>query len=282
MKKYMTDHGLQVPDLSQSITISPPLTGVEETFDFNLQISKGKNKQRKIRVGKSPGAQTTGSQSHSSPFSECMLSPRSRNPNPSVGNGCAKLTVPQASFRSPASQTSDTTLHPNPSKLIAELDHTVVGMDFVMTLETPCLGHIMDAPPDASSGHSLMVSATVLHHQHQPSPSTSRNHGHSHSYAHSHRPRPIAVDGNQQQQLAWQMPAVGIERLLELSASVPIPDGELTPVQAWDALRRHPQFAGLEVGRLKRLEERLLGGIKCFGYVWNHSTLFMTFLLLGR
>jgi hypothetical protein len=182
------------------------------------------------------------------------------------------LTRSEASFRSPTSQTSDTTLHPNPSKFIAELDQTVVGMDFVMTLETPCLGHIMDAPPNASSGHSLMVSATVLHHQqHQPSASTAHNHGHSHSHSHSHkpshRPRPLAIDGNHEQQLAWQMPAVGIERLLELSASVPIPDGELTPVQAWDAVRRHPQFAGLEVGRLKRLEERLLGGIKCFGYV---------------
>ncbi|KAH7381419.1 hypothetical protein DE146DRAFT_670553 [Phaeosphaeria sp. MPI-PUGE-AT-0046c] len=233
LKKIMTDHGLQVPDLSH-LLVSPPGSGAEETFDFNLQISKGKNKQRQIRVGQSPSAQTNTS--YSSPFSE-------------------------SSFRSPTSQTSDTTLHPNPNKLITELDHTTVGMDFVMTLETPCLGHIMDAPPDDSSGHALMVSATVLHHQDQPS----QSHTHSHSHAHAHRPRPIAIDG-QQQQLAWQMPAVGIERLLELSASVPVPNGELTPVQAWDALRRHPGFVGLEVWRLKRLEERLVAGIKCFGF----------------
>ncbi|OAK96584.1 hypothetical protein IQ06DRAFT_44788 [Phaeosphaeriaceae sp. SRC1lsM3a] len=239
LKKIMVDHGLQVPDLSQ-ILVSPPATGVEEAFDFNMHISKGKNKQRQIRVWKSPDAQNHGQDaqtntSYSSPFSE-------------------------SSFRSPASQTSDTTLHPNPNKLIAELDHTIVGMDFVMTLETPCLGHILDAPPDASSGHSLMVSATVLHHQNQPSRS------HTHAHSHTHRPRPLAINSHQNQQLAWQMPAVGIERLLELSASVPVPDGELTPVQAWDALRRHPEFGGLEVGRLKRLEERLVGGIKCYGF----------------
>lgn len=127
-----------------------------------------------------------------------------------------------------------------------------------------------------------MVSATVLHHQNQPSRS------HTHAHSHTHRPRPLAINSHQNQQLAWQMPAVGIERLLELSASVPVPDGELTPVQAWDALRRHPEFGGLEVGRLKRLEERLVGGIKCYGYVYFRlfrflwSVLFFAHLVVWR
>ena len=63
------------------------------------------------------------------------------------------------------------------------------------------------------------------------------------------------------------MPAIGIERLLELSESVPLDEGELTPVQAWDKLRRHPEFGSLEVERLKTLEQALLKGVKCYGWV---------------
>lgn len=89
-----------------------------------------------------------------------------------------------------------------------------------------------------------MVSAALLHH-------------HPTSHTHTHRPR--------NERSNWQMPAIGIERLLELSESVPLDDGELTPVQAWDKLRRHPEFGSLEVERLKTLEQALLKGVKCYG-----------------
>jgi hypothetical protein len=92
-----------------------------------------------------------------------------------------------------------------------------------------------------------MVSATLLHHNHSP---VSDGHQHQH-HVHDH----------------WQMPASGIERLLQLSESMPKKDHELTPVQAWDLLRNHPEFGALDVERLKVLERTLVQSIKCYGYV---------------
>lgn len=63
----------------------------------------------------------------------------------------------------------------------------------------------------------------------------------------------------------WQVPAVGIERLLQLSSRIPISNAELTPVQAWDLLRQHPHFASLDVARLGALMERLVTAVKCYG-----------------
>jgi hypothetical protein len=87
-----------------------------------------------------------------------------------------------------------------------------------------------------------MASATLLHQHPQ----------HQHSHVHS--------DQNN-----WQISAFGIERLLQLSTSIPISEGELTPVQAWDVLRQHPGFAGLNLARLKALVERLIKEVKCYG-----------------
>ena len=87
-----------------------------------------------------------------------------------------------------------------------------------------------------------MASTTLLHQHPQ----------HQHSRVHS--------DQNN-----WQISASGIERLLQLSTGIPISEGELTPVQAWDVLRQHPGFAALDLARLKALTERLLKEVKCYG-----------------
>jgi hypothetical protein len=119
------------------------------------------------------------------------------------------------------------------------------------SLESPCLSHITDAPPDASMGHALMASATLLHHHHH-------HDSRSHSPSSHHQPH------NQDPQ-AWQIPTSGIERLLQLSASIPIEDSELTPVQAWELLRTRPNFGSLEVERLSVLQETLVRSVKCYG-----------------
>jgi thiamine phosphate synthase YjbQ (UPF0047 family) len=87
-----------------------------------------------------------------------------------------------------------------------------------------------------------MASATLLHQHPQ----------HQHSHVHS--------DQNN-----WHISAVGIERLLQLSTSIPISEGELTPVQAWDVLWQHPGFAGLDLARLRALMETLVKRVKCYG-----------------
>jgi hypothetical protein len=119
------------------------------------------------------------------------------------------------------------------------------------SLESPCLSHITDAPPDAPMGHALMASATLLHHHHHHDSC-------SHCSPSHHQPH------NQDPQTR-QIPTSGIERLLQLSASIPIEDSELTPVQAWELLRTRPNFGSLEVERLSVLQETLVRSVKCYG-----------------
>lgn len=87
-----------------------------------------------------------------------------------------------------------------------------------------------------------MASATILHQHPQ------------HQYSHVHS-----------DQDNWHISAFGIERLLHLSSNIPISEGELTPVQAWDILRQHPDFAGLDLARLRALMESLIKEVKCYG-----------------
>jgi hypothetical protein len=90
-------------------------------------------------------------------------------------------------------------------------------------------------------GHALTVSATLMYQ------------------------RPVEPSHqDQHSQQAWRVPHSGIERLLELSSSIPL-DGELTPVQAWDHIRRNPQYKGLDVERYRTLKEKLARLVKCYG-----------------
>ncbi|RMZ72511.1 BZIP-type transcription factor [Pyrenophora seminiperda CCB06] len=132
---------------------------------------------------------------------------------------------------------------------MGNIDPEVVGMDFVLTLESPCLEHIDIAPTHdpnvtscASTGHSLTLSACVFHnHPSQPG-----------QRQHSSTP--------------WEIPQASISTLLALSANIPLQESEVTPVQAWDYVRRQEQFAGLEVARWECLKEKLLGFVRCYGF----------------
>jgi hypothetical protein len=57
-----------------------------------------------------------------------------------------------------------------------------------------------------------------------------------------------------------------MDRLLALSGSVPLQDSEVTPVQAWDYIRRQEQFAGLEARRWDSLKDRLVKHVRCHGF----------------
>ena len=62
----------------------------------------------------------------------------------------------------------------------------------------------------------------------------------------------------------WQVPAVEIERLLELSAGLNLA-GEVTPVQAWSRLRQRPEFVSLDRDRLETLKVALIQEVQCYG-----------------
>ncbi|KFZ05951.1 hypothetical protein V501_07871 [Pseudogymnoascus sp. VKM F-4519 (FW-2642)] len=118
-----------------------------------------------------------------------------------------------------------------------------IGVEFVLTLESPCLGHIQGNPkePDAPSGHVLTASAPLLFRA------------------------PNIESGSQIcTTTPWEAPNAGLETLLNLSQTLEL-DGEVTPVQAWNYIRRHPRFEGLEMERLQSLTRKLLKEVKCHG-----------------
>jgi hypothetical protein len=62
----------------------------------------------------------------------------------------------------------------------------------------------------------------------------------------------------------WQIPAAGIERLLELSDTIPL-EGELTPVQAWNVIRKHQHYNDMDFYRMEALKQALLAHVRCYG-----------------
>ncbi|KAK8085904.1 BZIP-type transcription factor [Apiospora phragmitis] len=162
------------------------------------------------------------------------------------------LTSQQPSQRaSPA--TAILNSHGDDDTRIGDADEVEVGMDFVLTLEGPCLGHLAGDPHDAHAptGHALAVSSQLL----CVAPTTPTA---------PHDPPPG-------RRLACPPPGSGLaprdllDNLLRLSYSL-CSDGELTPAQAWRYIRCQPGVALLRVGALRRLAEQLLRDGKCHGY----------------
>ncbi|KAF1945500.1 hypothetical protein EJ02DRAFT_369446 [Clathrospora elynae] len=140
---------------------------------------------------------------------------------------------------------SDAPVIPPPATYLGELDPTVVGIGLVLALESPCLGHIDVAHSDhdpKSTGHALTVSASLLHHSPNPS---------------GRRLESVA---------AWEVSGLGIKRLSEFSQAIPLMDGEVTPVQAWDYIRKQAQYENIEVERMETLKEKLVGHVRCYGF----------------
>lgn len=111
------------------------------------------------------------------------------------------------------------------------------------SLERPCLAHMEGALKDSSAphGHVLTLSAPLLYQA--PAETTSQTHSHS-----------------------WSIPKESLECLLKLSPNLSSTD-EVTPIQAWDYIRRHPAFHLLEVDKLRSLAERLRQHVECHGYI---------------
>lgn len=76
---------------------------------------------------------------------------------------------------------------------------------------------------------------------------------------------PAQSGSRTQSSTPWQVPGADIERLLKLSHEISLGDDDITPVQAWDIVRRHEQFAEVEVERLESLKEKLLTWVNCYG-----------------
>ena len=123
----------------------------------------------------------------------------------------------------------------------SSLDNPQVGIDFVLSLEQPCLGHTRGKggiSSEVPSGHALTAQAPLL----------------------TSAPPTLTPSSS------WEIPAVEIDRLLDLSSQLNLL-GEVTPVQAWARLRAYPKFEKLSRDNLEALKQALTVEVHCYGYV---------------
>ena len=128
------------------------------------------------------------------------------------------------------------------------LDDAQVAIDFVLDLERPCLTHHGPEIHNGDfNGHTLMVQTPIMASSSTPRPVYNLKHGGTLPYG-----------------TTWTVPAVEVERLLNLSSRLSL-EGELTPIEAWQRIKQHPCFATLDRERLQQLKTVLVPEVHCWG-----------------
>ncbi|EHK40631.1 hypothetical protein TRIATDRAFT_301441 [Trichoderma atroviride IMI 206040] len=139
------------------------------------------------------------------------------------------------------------------------VDHEQAGIDFVLTLEKPCMAHmpfLVDRASDADGapcGHALMASCPPAPFQ-ELTPDTPFGSKHTHDHG-----------GEFEKQGTWELTKADLTTLLDLSKQLNL-DGEITPVMAWRMVTSHYRFNELAPGDLEKLSEELLRKIRCYGF----------------
>ena len=112
-------------------------------------------------------------------------------------------------------------------------------------LEEPCREHVHGDPntPHEANGHGLTTTSQLLYVC-------------GHELPHSVNTA-ICSSYN-------SAPGAMLARLLSLSPDL-ASQGEVTPVQAWNDIRRRPHYGGMNAQTLKTLAEKLRDAVKCHG-----------------
>ncbi|GES61444.1 hypothetical protein SI65_06474 [Aspergillus terreus] len=112
-----------------------------------------------------------------------------------------------------------------------------MGVDFVLSLERPCLFHTRSPDAEEPSGHALSMQGMLLSRAPQD--------------LHDHA--------------AWAVPAQQLDKLFELSGCLGL-DGYITPVQAWNRITSRFEIAQLPLNKLEMLRCAMVPYIKCYGF----------------
>jgi hypothetical protein len=69
---------------------------------------------------------------------------------------------------------------------------------------------------------------------------------------------------------SWTTSNAEIERLFELASNLGLTE-EITPIEAWHRIWKHPEASKLTPQGLKTIELSLSQGATCYGYVLSHN-----------
>ncbi|KAI4865544.1 hypothetical protein F4820DRAFT_447900 [Hypoxylon rubiginosum] len=160
----------------------------------------------------------------------------------------------------------------------SHVDYEQAGIDFVLTLERPCMDHMPwllerahDTGGDAC-GHALMATCPP-----EPFPELADNipfgYAHNHqNHANSAVVAAAAANANananakcEPNHRTWELSKADLATLLDLSKKLDL-DGEITPVMAWGMILAHPRLRELKREDLEKLIDDLKGKVRCYGF----------------
>ncbi|EGS23663.1 uncharacterized protein CTHT_0003600 [Thermochaetoides thermophila DSM 1495] len=166
------------------------------------------------------------------------------------------------------------------------LDYEQIGIDFVLTLEKPCMNHMpwllernYETGLNEPCGHALMASCPPEPFSDLtpdiPFGDSYGNRSHSGTGNKSKSNTACSADGGTSQdstsavgnhgQRTWELSKADLTTLLDLSKKLDL-DGEITPVMAWGMILGHPRFSELREEDFVRLTEELKGKVRCYGF----------------
>ncbi|KAI1461660.1 hypothetical protein F4805DRAFT_412931 [Annulohypoxylon moriforme] len=180
------------------------------------------------------------------------------------GSSNTAYTPPLTSMSSPpsmsvSSQGQQRQQQPGQSRV----DYEQAGIDFVLTLERPCMDHmpwLIERAQDTSGdacGHALMASCPP-----EPFPELGEEIPFGYAHTRANRGDPNL---NQSSQQTWELSKADLATLLDLSKKLDL-DGEITPVMAWGMVLAHPRLADLKKEDFDRLMDDLKGKVRCYGF----------------
>ncbi|KAF2724870.1 hypothetical protein K431DRAFT_114753 [Polychaeton citri CBS 116435] len=145
------------------------------------------------------------------------------------------------------------------------LDYDSTGIDFVLTLERPCMDHMQYLLVRSHNSDNQ-----PMHHPMENSDDSQHEHMSGHALMATAPPMSHIMD-QPAEKYPFQMPtelATGdLAKLLDLSSRLPIGvEGEITPIMAWTIIFRHDRFDELDMQDLQRIKNDLGGKVRCYGF----------------
>ncbi|CEO60906.1 hypothetical protein PMG11_05374 [Penicillium brasilianum] len=158
-----------------------------------------------------------------------------QRPAPQVDN-CAGPSTEPSSIQSNCASTevsgiSDSTYHDS------GLNIAQLGIDFVLSIERPCLFHTHCPNTEEPSGHALSMQGILL----------------------SGAPQDL------HDQSTWEVSARQLQKLFELSGCLGL-DGYITPVQAWNRIISRLDWEQILDAKLESLRSAMIPHVKCYGF----------------
>ncbi|KAF3389464.1 hypothetical protein F1880_003622 [Penicillium rolfsii] len=112
-----------------------------------------------------------------------------------------------------------------------------MGVDFVLSIERPCLFHTRPHGTEEPSGHALSMQGILL----------------------------SGAPQNLNDESVWEVPARQLEKLFELSGCLGL-DGYITPVQAWNRIISRLDLTQILDPKMEELRSAIISNVKCYGF----------------